>query len=109
MKLVSMAASYWHCSYRSCLQKFCASLGRWSDVPGKTGVTSSGLIGECSAIPAVGECEQQKHNHRYDRHTCAPADTHSFLRLGMEIESAWRFDLLVGGIIVCVHGLISVF
>jgi hypothetical protein len=31
-------------------------------------------------------------------------DTHSFLRLGMEIEPAWRFDRLVSGTIVYVHG-----
>ena len=73
-------------------------------LPRKTSVASSGLIAERSAVSAVSECEQQEHDHRDDGHACSPADAHSFLRLGMEIESAWRFDRLVIGAIVCVHG-----
>jgi hypothetical protein len=62
------------------------------------------LIGERSAVSAVGKRQQQEHNHGNNGHACPPADTNSLLWLGMEIESAWRFDRLVIGIIVCVHG-----
>ena len=67
-------------------------------------IARSGLIVEGPAISAVSKCEQQEHNHGDDGHACSPADAHSLLRLGMEIESAWRFDRLVVGTIVCVHG-----
>ena len=70
----------------------------------QTRVARSDLIPEGSAISAVSESEQQEHNHGDDPHACSPADAHGFLRLGMEIESAWRFDRLVIGTIVCVHG-----
>ena len=99
-----MTAGHRNGACRSCLHELRARLGRRSDVPWKTGVASSGLIAECSAISAVSECEQQEHNHRDDGHARASADTHSFPWQRMEIESAWRFDRLVIGTIVCVHG-----
>jgi hypothetical protein len=62
------------------------------------------LIHEASLISTVSKTDQQKHNQGDDSDGRSPADANGFLRLWMEIESVWRFDRPVLGIIVCGHG-----
>src|ERR1700722_18911405 len=99
-----MTAGNRHGARWSCLHELCARLSRRSNIPGKAGIASSGLIGECSTVSAVGKCQKQEHNHGDDGHACPPANTHGLLRLRMEIKPTWRFDWLVFRTIVCVHG-----
>jgi len=94
----------WNSACRSRLHELGARLGCRSDVPWQTGVASSNLIAERSAVSAVGECKQQEHDHGDDGHACAPADANSLLWQGMEIKSAGRFNRFVIGTTVGVHG-----
>jgi hypothetical protein len=79
-------------------------LGRRSDALGKAGVARDGLIVERSADSAIGKCQQQENAYASDRYASAAADALRFLGLGMEIQSAGRFNWLVIGAIGCVHG-----
>jgi hypothetical protein len=62
------------------------------------------LIVECSAESAVGKCHQQEQAYGSDGDASAAADALRFLRLGMKIQSAGRFNWLVIGAIGRVHG-----
>src|ERR1700678_1458894 len=64
MKFIPMAAANRHRARRSRLHELRASLGCRSNVPGKTSVVGSGLIGERSAVSAVGKRDQKEHDHR---------------------------------------------
>ena len=87
-----------------CLQELLARLGRRSHALGKAGVARSGLIVVVSAESAVGECHQQEQAYGRDGYASAAADALGFLRLGMKIQSAGRFNWAVIGAIGCVHG-----
>jgi hypothetical protein len=85
-----------------------------SDALRETGIARSRLIIERSAVSAVSECQHQQQDQKDDHDARSPADAYGFLRLGMEIDSAWRrflysisgccFERLVVEFIVCVHG-----
>ena len=55
---------------------------------GQACLARSGLILDPATVSTVSEPKEQEDDHRNDYGARPPADPHSFLRLGMEIDSA---------------------